>query len=100
MLKAVAGIYIIVDSSNGKQYIGSACGGEGILGRFKSYSQNGHGDNVELKKLMKDDPLYYRKFQYTLLETLPLSWTKKEVQNRETLYKKKLLSREHGFNRN
>jgi hypothetical protein len=99
-LKAVAGVYIIVDKISGKQYIGSACGKEGILGRFKDYSKNGHGENVELKRLLKKDPLYARNFQYSLLETLPISRTKKEVDAREQLYKKKLFSREHGLNRN
>jgi hypothetical protein len=84
----------------GNKYIGSASGKEGILGRFKDYSKNGHGENVELKRLVEEDPLYARNFYYSLLETLPLSCTKKEVEDREKLYKKKLFTREYGLNRN
>lgn len=100
MLRAVAGVYIIVDITNGKQYIGCAYGKEGLLGRFKAYSKNGHGGNVELKKLLEENPLHSHNFQYTILETLPLSWTEKEVRDREILYKKKLWTRKHGLNRN
>lgn len=100
MLSAVAGVYVILDTTNGKQYIGSASGMVGIMGRFRSYAKNGHGENVELKKLVNLDPSYAQHFQYTLLETLPLSMTGAEVREREILYKKKLWSREHGLNRN
>lgn len=33
-LSEVQGIYLIADSSNGKQYVGKADGGERILGRW------------------------------------------------------------------
>lgn len=100
MLKAVSGVYLIVDDHTGKQYIGSASGEEGILGRFKSYAKTIHGGNVELKKLLKDNPESARNLNFTLLETLPLSLTPNEVLKREELYKKKLGSRKHGYNLN
>lgn len=100
MLSAVAGIYIIVDTMSGKQYIGSASGKEGLLGRFKTYAKNPDGGNTELKKLIDANPLHAKMLQYTLLETLPISLTGKEVLAREELYKKKLGSRLYGLNIN
>jgi hypothetical protein len=41
----VQGIYLITDSSNGKQYVGKADGTERILGRWKNYASDGHGGN-------------------------------------------------------
>ncbi|MBT2700437.1 GIY-YIG nuclease family protein [Bacillus sp. ISL-40] len=100
MLSAVAGIYLIVDTTSGKQYIGSASGKEGLLGRFKTYAKGADGGNVELKKLIDANPLHAKMLQFTLLETLPLSLTAKEVLVREELYKKKLGSRKNGLNLN
>ncbi|MEC0305029.1 GIY-YIG nuclease family protein, partial [Terribacillus saccharophilus] len=100
MLAAVSGVYMIVDSITGKQYIGSASGKEGILGRFKIYSKSADGGNKELKKLVESSYLYEKNFQFTLLETLPLSMSRTEVIQRENLYKKKMSSRIYGMNLN
>ncbi|MEH7378843.1 GIY-YIG nuclease family protein, partial [Neobacillus drentensis] len=100
MLSAVAGIYLIVDTTTGKQYIGSASGKEGLLSRFKSYAKSADGGNVELKKLIDANPMNAKMLQFTLLETLPLSLTAKEVLAREELYKKKLGSLKNGLNLN
>jgi len=43
------GVYLITDISNGKMYVGSAYGENMILGRWKSYVETYHGNNVELK---------------------------------------------------
>lgn len=53
-LSAVAGIYIIVEKISGLQYIGSACGKNGILGRWLSYAQTAHGGNAKLKEALED----------------------------------------------
>ena len=99
MLSSVAGIYLIMDTEGGQQYIGSAYGKKGILGRWKEYSAtNGHGGNKLLKKILKADPTAAKHFQFTILRTLPKTLTNKEVINYENLYKKKLGTRVFGLN--
>jgi hypothetical protein len=55
-LSSVKGVYLITDQSNGKQYVGSATGNEGIWSRWLSYSTSGHGGNKELLAILKDAP--------------------------------------------
>jgi len=50
-LSEVQGIYVITDSSNGKQYVGKADGAERILQRWTSYARDGHGGNLALREL-------------------------------------------------
>ena len=50
-LSAVAGVYLIVDTK-GNQYVGSAYGENGIIGRWTQYAKNRHGNNKKLKKLL------------------------------------------------
>ncbi len=99
MLSSVAGIYLIMDTESGKQYVGSAYGKKGILGRWKEYSATkGHGGNKLLKKILKKDRTAAKHFQFTILQTLPKTLTNKEVLNYENLYKKKLGTRAFGLN--
>ncbi|MBO0360876.1 GIY-YIG nuclease family protein [Hymenobacter sp. BT186] len=99
MLSATAGVYLILDQSSGKQYIGSASGTEGIWGRWKDYvATRGHGGNAELIKLLAVDAQHGRHFQFTVLMTLPKTMTRPEVIKREYLFMKKLGSRAHGLN--
>ena len=100
MLKSVAGIYLITDKRRGQQYVGSANGKDGILGRWRNYASNGHGGNTELRTLLGIDPNYAQHFAFTILRTLPASITAKEVIAFEQLYKLKLGSRAHGLNLN
>lgn len=99
-LSAVNGIYLILDSSTGMQYIGSANGKNGIWQRWCDYANNGHGGNKELIALIKTDPNYHRHFRYSVLQTLPSNITKTEIDKIETVYKQKLGSKAHGLNRN
>lgn len=100
MLAAVAGVYLIVDASTGKQYVGSAYGQEGILGRWKTYATTGHGDNVQLIELLQTDPKHASHFRFSILRTLSRGMTKGEVIAVENLYKTKLGSRAFGLNSN
>ncbi len=99
-LSEVAGIYLIVDSATGKQYIGSAAGGRGIWGRWKSYVKSGHGGNKKLREIIGKDPQYVNNFQFTVLRTLANTLTQKEVIEFEKLYKKKLGTKAFGLNSN
>ena len=99
-LSSVAGVYLITDLSGGRQYVGSAHGVDGILGRWKSYARTGHGGNRLLKDLLARNPQTVTGFQFSILRALPTSLTKDEILDNETLYKKKLGSRAHGLNAN
>lgn len=100
MLKAVAGVYLITDTKTGMQYVGSAYGKNGLLGRWSVYAKTFHGENKQLEKLLGVDNNYAKNFQYTILRTLPKTLTQREVIAYEVLYKKKLGSRAFGLNSN
>ena len=64
-------IYLIIDTNNGKLYVGSAIGDYGMLfQRWSNYVTNGRGENVELKALIEKEGFnYVRKyFQYSILK--------------------------------
>lgn len=101
-LKAVNGIYGISDKSNGKLYIGSAYGEEGIWGRWKDYAETkGHGNNDMLVDIIKQNPDYaWDNLQWFILETFSLDVTDAYAVERENLYKLKLCTRRFGYNKN
>lgn len=99
-LSAVAGIYLILDTCTGNQYVGSAHGTEGIWGRWAQYAANGHGGNKKLKKLIESIPGYPEKFIYSILQILPRTTGLNEVLKLENRYKEKLGSRATGLNAN
>lgn len=97
----VAGVYVITDNSTGKQYVGSAYGGVGILGRWRVYTENGHGGNSELKAILSNKGLIYTKnFQYSILEVCDLNANKEFVIARESHWKNVLRTRQFGMNKN
>jgi hypothetical protein len=79
MLTAVAGVYLITDLATGKQYVGSAHGAKGVLGRWESYVRTRHGGNSILRELVEADSDYVQNFQFTILRTLPLTLVRSEV---------------------
>jgi len=99
-LSSVAGIYLIVDTATGKQYIGSASGKGGIWGRWVSYVKTGHGGNKQLRGLVEANTGNVENWQFTILRTLPISLAKQEIIKKENLYKEKLGSRSFGLNSN
>lgn len=102
-LYSVKGVYLIIDKSNGKKYVGSAYGTDGIWSRWLCYIGNGHGHNDELTKLIKAKGKDYarRNFRFSLLEYRPMKTDDKEIITRETYWKEALLSRgEFGYNKN
>lgn len=56
------GIYYILDSSDGKAYVGSAYGRNNMLGRWKNYAASGHGGN---RLLRERDP---KNFRFSILQ--------------------------------
>ena len=97
-LSSVNGIYLILDSKTGKQYIGSASGQGGIWQRWIDYVIFFHGNNKELIKLCVSDKNYHKNFRYSVLQTLPSNITQKEIVKIEYLYMEKLGTRAYGLN--
>jgi hypothetical protein len=92
VLKHVRGVYLLVCKDTGKQYVGSARGEESLFGRFCDYAKTGHGGNVELKRLGQTN------FQVTVLEVV--NSDTQEIEQIEEAWKRKLMSRKFGLNRN
>lgn len=100
-LSSVIAIYLIVDRENGRQYVGSAYGKGGLLGRWSHYVDSLHGGNKLMKELLCNYPERYTHFQFSVLQLLPKTATPDDVIHTETLWKKKLLTYEpFGMNAN
>lgn len=99
-LSSVNAIYLIVDTETGKQYVGSAYGKDGLLGRWAVYVQTRHGNNKEMKQVICNYPERYHAFQFSILQILPKAMTDEEIFHIESLWKNKLLSTKFGMNDN
>lgn len=77
-----------------EQYVGSACGQEGLWGRWQSYVATGHGGNIALRSRDPSD------YQVSILEVAGSAATTEEILAMEQLWKTKLRSRDMGLNRN
>lgn len=99
-LSNVYGVYLLSDTNTGKQYVGSAYGTQGIWGRWSDYIYGYHGNNKELKELyaIKSKEYFEKYFKFTILEVLSTSLVPEEVIQRESLWKRKLLSIQFGYN--
>lgn len=91
VLKAVKGVYLLVCKESGKQYVGSAKGDESLWGRFVEYARTGHGGNMELRRCGR------RNYQVTVLEVVN---SDAGIERVEEAWKRKLLTRQFGLNRN
>ena len=89
------GIYLIIDQSDGKQYVGSAYGRENILQRWSDYARTGHGGN---KALRQRDP---RNFRFSILQRTSPDLPDSDVIELEGSWKNRLRSRApFGLNEN
>jgi hypothetical protein len=100
MLGSVAGVYLILDTLSGRQYVGSAYGDGGIIARWAQYARNVHGGNAQLKTLLSERPNAHNDLRFSVLQTLSPSLTAREVIVYEQLHKEKLGTRAHGLNSN
>jgi len=92
------GVYLITDTNDGKMYVGSAYGTNMLHGRWLQYIKNGHGGNVDLKKLSFD---YIKKhFRYSILDIYKSTIEDKVIIKRESWWKNTLLTKEFGYNKN
>jgi len=111
-LGRVYGVYVITDTKTGKLYVGSACGDDGIYGRWSAYLKSGYDkDEVEtgeypnkkLRQLVQRERMAYieENFQYSILEIFPKSETgKQKALKREAHWKQVLQTRLFGYNDN
>lgn len=96
-------VYLITDTKTGKLYVGSATSQTGmLLQRWSSYAADGHGGNVELRELVKQQGLDYVKenFQYSILENYNARMDDGYILKRESWWKETLCTRTHGYNKN
>lgn len=94
------GIYLITDTSTGQLYVGKADGSERILGRWTAYARDGHGGNVALRQLAGLDSTHARHFQFSILQVFGPNAPTADVDEAEAHYKRALLTRQYGLNRN
>ena len=99
-LSSVKAVYLILDTKNGQQYVGSAYGDGGLLERWKCYADTFHGNNKLMKELICDHPDRYRYFQFSILQIFSMSVPDDMIINAESLWKRKLGTKEYGMNAN
>ena len=101
-LENVKGVYLIVDSTNGKMYVGSAYGDEGIWSRWSCYFSTGHGYNDEFTKLISKNGISYARenFQFSILEFRSMKTDDQVILDREQYWKRVLRTNAFGYNKN
>lgn len=99
-LASVKGIYLIVDTHNGKQYVGKADGADGVLGRWKAYAGDGHGGNAAMLKLVQQEATHPQRYQFSLLQVFGPTASSTEIDVAEAHYKRALLTQKFGLNQN
>jgi hypothetical protein len=99
MLSAVSGVYLVLDTKTGDQYVGSAYGAGGLLSRWRAYVRDGSGGNVQLKNLIAKRERA-SDLRFSILRVLEPGIAKAAVLEHESLVKQKLGCRVHGLNSN
>jgi len=94
VLRSVQGVYLMAHVPSGQLYVGSAYGGNGFLQRWEEYASNGHGGNVELKKLKSRD------FRMSVLKVSASDEKPDDIIQSENHWKERLCSRSLGLNAN
>ena len=97
VLRSVKGVYLLVDLDSGAQYVGSAKGADSLLGRWLSYTDGGDGGDVGLRAAAKQGR---RRYQASVLEVVDANTPDASIEQIESWWKSKLLSRGFGLNRN
>lgn len=93
-LGAARGVYLLTCRETGEQYVGSAYGDDGFMGRWLGYAATGHGGNVLLMRRGRYD------FLVSILELASFGEPPEAIVAREARWKEKLGSRAHGLNLN
>lgn len=93
-LRTSRGVYLLTCPRDGSLYVGSAAAEGGFWARWSDYRANGHGGNVALIDREPSD------FIVSILEVAGSVASPDDILAAEALWKRKLLSRELGLNRN
>lgn len=96
-LSSANGVYLLVCSETGEQYVGAAFGQNGFLSRWTQYALNGHGGN---KLLIERRRNTQAPLQISILEVFGSTTTEGETFEAESRWKRALGSRAHGLNAN
>ena len=101
-LENVKGVYLLTDKETGKSYVGSAYGDAGIWSRWSNYINTFHGWNDQMVSLVsKKGEKYIREnFKFSILEIHGMYASDDQIRQRESYWKEKLMTREHGYNSN
>ena len=101
-LQSIKGVYLITDAKSGKHYVGSAYGDQGVWSRWGDYVNSGHGGNAELRAWLKERGRDYCRAnsRFALLENHGFHTPDETILRREAWWKRALLTREFGLNRN
>jgi hypothetical protein len=109
VLQNQQGVYLLIDRSNGKKYVGSATGSDGIYGRWRDYvksknhaEENDSGEHSGGNKLLKElgGEHIANNFSYIILEVFSHKIEAKRIYDRESWWKNALHTREFGYNAN
>lgn len=102
LLENINCIYAITDTLTGKVYIGSTSGYNGVWQRWSAYvNTNGHGGDVELRKLIEQNPEYGENFVFTVIESFfNRDGNEPYIKARETYWKEVFATRKFGNNKN
>jgi hypothetical protein len=100
-LSSVAGVYLISDREHHMLYVGSATGEKGIWSRWETYARGGHGDNVRLKALEREQgTIFTNGFHFSILEIADKHTSENQMIDLESEWKRRLLTRDAGLNAN
>lgn len=99
VLRSVKGVYLLVDVESGHQYVGSAKGTDSLFGRWMDYAADGHGGDVALKAIAAAGG-GRRSYQVSVLEVVDANVPNETIEQIESYWKTKLLTRTFGLNRN
>ena len=86
------GVYFIFDVVRRAGYVGSACGEDNLLGRWRAYAKTGHGGNKRLRQSEPDD------LRFSILELTAQDLDAKQVVALENRWKDKLHTRGYQLN--
>lgn len=101
-LQHMKGVYVLHDQTTGEPYVGAAYGDTGIWDRLRQYSATLHGGNAGLVALMTEKGTDYlrQNLKFALLEFWSMRTEDQHVLDREAYWKRVLVSRSLGLNRN
>lgn len=91
-LRSTSGIYLLTDA-RGVHYVGSAKGGDGLLGRWQAYRGGRSGGNLGLRGATGP-------YTVSVLQTVDPATSDETIERIESLWKNKLGARQIGHNLN